>query len=101
MTPKGAGGVAGSGRQRRVSGQHAAAEHLAGEAISRAAATDLLNVQADAYSDLAEVLALAHKTEDVSTALKQALERYERKGNIVMAERTRARLADAQAIAAR
>ena len=70
------------------------AECLAREAISLACATDLLNVQADAYSDLADVLALTAKTEEVAAALEQALERYERKGNIVMADRTRARLAD-------
>ena len=81
-------------------GRHAEAEHLAQEAIALAGATDLLNVQADAYSDLADVLALASKTQEVATALVQALERYDRKGNIVMADRTRARLAGAQAITA-
>jgi tetratricopeptide (TPR) repeat protein len=75
-------------------GRHVEAERLAREAISLACATDLLNVQADAYSDLADVLALAAKTEEVAAALEQARERYERKGNIVMADRTRARLAD-------
>jgi len=35
-------------------------------------ATDLLNVQADAYSDLAEVLALGGGKDQASTALEQA-----------------------------
>ena len=82
-------------------GRKAEAEQLARDAIELASATDLLNVQADAYFDLAEVLVLARKTEDVAPALGQALARYERKGNIVGAERTRARLADLQAIRAR
>jgi tetratricopeptide (TPR) repeat protein len=80
-------------------GKHAEAECLAREAISLTGTTDLLNVQADAYSDLADVLALAGKSEEVASALKQALKRYERKGNVVMVERTLARLADVQAAA--
>jgi class 3 adenylate cyclase/tetratricopeptide (TPR) repeat protein len=81
-------------------GQFREAEHLAREAITLADTTDLLNVQADAYSDLADVLALAGKTEGFAAALEQALERYERKGNLVMAERTRTRLVEAQTTAA-
>jgi hypothetical protein len=73
-------------------GRHAEAERLAREAIGLAGPTDLLNVQADTYSDFAEVLELAGKTEEVTAALEQALERYERKGNIVMAQRMRTRL---------
>jgi class 3 adenylate cyclase/tetratricopeptide (TPR) repeat protein len=77
-------------------GRHAEAEDVAREAVALAEATDLLNVQADAYSDLAEVLALGCKTDQARTALGLALGRYERKGNIVMAERTRLRLADVE-----
>jgi class 3 adenylate cyclase/tetratricopeptide (TPR) repeat protein len=79
----------------------AEAQELAGQAVTLTSKTDLLNVQADAYSDLAEVLSLAGKAEDAAAALRLALERYERKGNLVMAERTRARLTDLQATAAR
>ena len=82
-------------------GRQAEAEQLAGEAVRLASATDLLNVQADAYSDFADVLSFAGKTEEAAAALGQALKRYTRKGNIVMAERTRARLGDVQATAAR
>jgi tetratricopeptide (TPR) repeat protein len=80
-------------------GQHADAEELAREAVEDASKTDLLNVQADAYSDLADILVLAGKTPAVPRTLEQALKRYERKGNVVMAERTRARLADVKGTA--
>jgi class 3 adenylate cyclase/tetratricopeptide (TPR) repeat protein len=73
-------------------GRHEEAEEVAREAIALAGATDLLNIQGDAYSDLADVLAFGGKTDQVGTALRQALGRYEHKGNIVMAERTRLRL---------
>jgi class 3 adenylate cyclase/tetratricopeptide (TPR) repeat protein len=75
-------------------GRHAEAEEVAGEAIALAATTDLLNVQADAYSYLADVLTLGGRADQAEAALVQALGRYERKGNIVMAERTLARLAE-------
>ena len=54
--------------------------------------TDFLNGQGDAYADLAEVLLLGGKRDDAAAALEQALERYERKENLVSAERTRTRL---------
>jgi tetratricopeptide (TPR) repeat protein len=78
-------------------GRHAEAEELAREAITLAGATDLLNVQADAYSDLADVLMLGGQADHARIALGQAIGRYEHKGNIVMAERTRTRLAGAEA----
>jgi class 3 adenylate cyclase len=65
-------------------------EQLAREAVALAAETDMLNAHADALVDLAEVLTLAGK--DGRGELEQALALYERKGNLVMAERTRARL---------
>jgi tetratricopeptide (TPR) repeat protein len=76
-------------------GQRAQAERLAQEAVEIGGGTDLLNVQADAYSDLADVLLLAGEREEAAIALERALSRYTRKGNIVMAKRTRARLAEA------
>ncbi len=82
-------------------GQHAEAERLAREAVAIGAETDMLNAQGDMYSDLAEVLALAGKPDEAAAALEQALERYERKGNLVMAERARARLAELQDAAPR
>ena len=73
--------------------EHRAAEQLAREAVAISDETDLLNLQATARHDLAEVLAAADRTEEAASALEEALERYERKNNIVMAERTRKRLA--------
>ena len=75
-------------------GHHAAAERVAREAIAIASATDLLNVQADAHYDLADVLALGGRTDQAGTALGEALRCFQRKGNIVMAEQTRLGLAE-------
>ena len=70
------------------------AVQLANEAISICGRTDMLNAQADAYSDLAEVLAASGDVDGASTALEQALARYERKGNVVSADTARRRHAD-------
>jgi len=67
-------------------------ERLAREAVALAEETDMLNAHADALIDLAEVLALAGQ--DARAELEQALALYERKGNLVMAERTRSRLGE-------
>jgi class 3 adenylate cyclase/tetratricopeptide (TPR) repeat protein len=75
-------------------GNHGDAERLAREAVALGEQTDLLNYVADAYADLGEVLSLACGAEEAVAALEQALARYERKGNVIMAERTRARLAE-------
>jgi len=74
-------------------GEHAEAERLAREAVAIGEGTDLLNAQAEACADLAEVLAAGGRPEGAVEALEQALARYERKENLVMAERARARLA--------
>jgi tetratricopeptide (TPR) repeat protein len=68
------------------------AERLAHEAVAICERTEMLDAQADAYADLAEVLSLAGRHREAGQALEQALERYERKQNLVMAERTRTRL---------
>jgi class 3 adenylate cyclase len=78
-------------------GAYTEAEHLAHEAVAIAATTDHLNSQGDANADLAEVLLLSGRTDDAKTALAEALERYDRKGNLVMAQRMRDRLAAAVA----
>jgi class 3 adenylate cyclase/tetratricopeptide (TPR) repeat protein len=77
------------------------AERLAREAIAYGEKSDFLNFQGDAYADLAEVLMLAGRGAEAAKALKQALERYERKENLVMAERVRVRLAQLEPTAAR
>jgi class 3 adenylate cyclase/tetratricopeptide (TPR) repeat protein len=74
-------------------GEHAEAERLAREAVALGAETDMLGSQGDAHADLAEVLSLAGRAEEAAEALEHALARYERKGNLVMAGRTRERLA--------
>ncbi len=74
-------------------GEHPEAEQLAHEAVAIGTKTDALNHQGDAYADLAEVLLLSGKADEAKAALVEALERYDRKGNLVMAWRTRERLA--------
>jgi class 3 adenylate cyclase/tetratricopeptide (TPR) repeat protein len=73
-------------------GEHAEAERLAREAIALSEGTDFLDGQADANADLAEVLLLAGRPQEAAEALSWAVERYERKGNVVMTGRTRDRL---------
>jgi tetratricopeptide (TPR) repeat protein len=71
-------------------GEFEEGERLAREAVALAEKTDMLNVHADALLDLAYVLALTGK--DGRPELERALALYEQKGNLVMAERTRARI---------
>jgi class 3 adenylate cyclase/tetratricopeptide (TPR) repeat protein len=73
-------------------GEHADAERLALEAVAICEETDWLDAQGDVYADVAEVHLLAGRAEESAEALEQALARYERKGNVVMAARTRSRL---------
>jgi len=75
-------------------GELAKAEQLAREAVSRSEETDMLNPQGDAYTDLAEVLSLATRPQEAAHAQEQALVCYERKGNLVSAERARSRLTE-------
>jgi tetratricopeptide (TPR) repeat protein len=74
-------------------GQHAEAERLAREAVALADTTDGLLFQGDARRELAEVFELAEQREEAAAALRDALERYERKGALVPADRVRERLA--------
>jgi len=74
-------------------GQHAKAERLAREAVDVLEPTDSLPEQGNAFVDLATVLAAAGRADEARTALEQALDRYERKKNLVMAERVREKLA--------
>ena len=77
------------------------AERLAREAVAIAEATQSLNLQGQVYADLGEVLTLAGQTGAARESLEHALERYERKGNLVGAERTRASLRELERTAAR
>jgi class 3 adenylate cyclase len=74
-------------------GLHAEAENFASEAVALADATQALVGQGDAHGDLAEVLELAGRREEAAAALREALERYERKGAVAPARRARERLA--------
>jgi tetratricopeptide (TPR) repeat protein len=71
------------------------AEALAREAVEIAGQTDFIELQGDAYRSLAETLELNAKKAEAIGALEQALDRYRRKGSVLMAERTHAQLAEA------
>ena len=73
-------------------GEHAEAERIAREAVAIGQTTDDLDGQGDAMADLATVLELAGRREESAAELERALELFERKGNRISAERTRARL---------
>jgi class 3 adenylate cyclase/tetratricopeptide (TPR) repeat protein len=77
-------------------GDQVEAERLGREAVEICDTTDLVDAQGDAYADLAEVLELGGRPEGAVEALEQALARYERKENLVMADRVRARLSKLQ-----
>ncbi len=72
------------------------AERLAAESVALAEPTDMINMQADALVDLAEVLRLAGRAEAAAPTVSRAIELYERKGNLVSARRARDRLARLQ-----
>jgi tetratricopeptide (TPR) repeat protein len=59
------------------------AERLARDAVSIAERTDWLNLQGDAHMALADVLRLVGRLDEAGDAAQRALDRYERKGNIV------------------
>jgi hypothetical protein len=82
-------------------GEHVEAEQLAREAVAIGEQTDALNFQGDALCDLAEVLQSAGSPDEATATLAQAFDRYERKGNLVMADRTRTRLAELRTTAPR
>jgi tetratricopeptide (TPR) repeat protein len=73
-------------------GEYAESDRLAREAVAIGERTDLLDYVADAYAALGEVLTLSGRTREAVAAFTEALERYQRKGNQVMAEQTRAKL---------
>jgi tetratricopeptide (TPR) repeat protein len=68
------------------------AESLAREAVDLAAKTDLLTHHGEAFLDLAEVLELDGHPAEAETAFRAGLRLFERKGDLVSAERTRMRL---------
>jgi class 3 adenylate cyclase/tetratricopeptide (TPR) repeat protein len=73
------------------------AERLAREAVAIGEETDMLDAQGDAYADLGEVLLLTGKPDEAVAALEQAVERYDRKENLVSSRRAQTRLAEIRA----
>jgi class 3 adenylate cyclase/tetratricopeptide (TPR) repeat protein len=61
------------------------AAELAREAIGLVGETDLVNIAADAYADLAQTMRLLGPEEDTSAARERALELYQAKGNLASA----------------
>jgi class 3 adenylate cyclase/tetratricopeptide (TPR) repeat protein len=74
-------------------GDHAEATRLAREAVALGEETDSPDAQGGAHADLAEVLLLGGQRDEAVAALEKAIDRYERKGNLVSARHARARLA--------
>jgi class 3 adenylate cyclase/tetratricopeptide (TPR) repeat protein len=77
-------------------GEYEAAEQLARQALSAASATDNLNLQAAARTDLVDVLGGRTPGREGVVLLEDAVRLYEKKGNVVLAARTRAVLTDLQ-----
>jgi class 3 adenylate cyclase/tetratricopeptide (TPR) repeat protein len=77
-------------------GGHGEAERLAREALTYSQQTGSPRFQGDTYYDLAEVLQAAGRREEAAAAWQEALDRYERKGIIPLARRTRERLSALQ-----
>ncbi|MBA3728790.1 MAG: tetratricopeptide repeat protein, partial [Actinobacteria bacterium] len=69
-------------------------ERIAREAVAIIERTDEIDHQGQAWLDLAEVLHLAGKAGDARMAVEEAVERFERKGNLIMAQRARVLLED-------
>jgi tetratricopeptide (TPR) repeat protein len=61
------------------------AVELAQEAVELVGQTDLVNIAADAYADLAETLRLLGHEDDASEPRERALELYQAKGNLASA----------------
>jgi class 3 adenylate cyclase/tetratricopeptide (TPR) repeat protein len=67
------------------------AQQAAREGVKIAEATELLNDQAEAWVALGEVLSVAGRKAEALEAFREALARYERKGNVAGVEGVRAR----------
>jgi class 3 adenylate cyclase/tetratricopeptide (TPR) repeat protein len=70
------------------------ARQLAAEAVDLAGRTDYLDLHANALMDRAEILRLTGRPADAPPVVRQALQLFEQKGNIVMAGRANAMLAE-------
>jgi len=77
--------IIGQGLSARIladRGRHAEAAELASSAVALAAQTDLLSHHADALLDLAHVVAASGGFPEAQAAATQALDLYQRKGNL-------------------
>ena len=74
-------------------GHYLEAEKLARDAVEIAHRSDGLNMQGEALSDLAEVLRISGRNGDAAEALTEAIDRYDRKRNLVQAAQVREQLA--------
>jgi tetratricopeptide (TPR) repeat protein len=70
------------------------AERVARESVAIRDAGEYLEGAAESYFALGEVLRLAGRDDDAAEAFRQALDRFERKGNLVMVSRSQRALAD-------
>jgi class 3 adenylate cyclase/tetratricopeptide (TPR) repeat protein len=75
-------------------GEAERAECLAREAVDIARRTDYLNPHADTLLALADVLAIGGRPAQAIPVIEEALVLFERKGNLVMAEKARTLLAE-------
>lgn len=75
-----------------LQGQTEDAERAAREAVEAAMRTDNINMQGDAWVDLAHVLMAGRREVESAEALEQAASLYEAKGNLVSAHRARVQL---------
>jgi class 3 adenylate cyclase/tetratricopeptide (TPR) repeat protein len=83
---------AATARALAAGGDPGRAAGLAREAVELAEATDMLNLRADAWLDLAETAELLGRPEEAAAAAANGLPLYERKGNQVAAAAVRGRL---------
>jgi len=74
-------------------GRLADAERVARDAEAIVAATDLLDLHGEVLLELADVLWRDNRERERRECVEQALELFERKGNLVAADRARAALA--------
>src|SRR6266566_2077341 len=74
-------------------GQHADAERFARQALGAVAPTEAIETQARVWSSLGYVLASAGRTDEALEAYDEALDRFEKKGNVPSAERVRGTIA--------
>jgi hypothetical protein len=79
-------------RVRAHRGEVGEAERLAREAVVYGKDTDMLSPRGLSHLDLAEVLELAGKRSESAHEVQAALELFEQKGDLAMADQARARL---------